>query len=168
MAYPAAMSTWFVLLAQLAVLAYAIVGGVFLAFSDFIMRALARTSPHGGVEAMQMINREVFRYVFIPTFLALVPLSALLLVSGVVWPGDGGGWLIAAAGAIYLLGAFAVTGWGNVPMNQKLDGMDPGSDGAQRYWRETYRPRWTALNTVRTLACLSSALLLQTALIWFR
>lgn len=69
------MSTLFILLIQCAILAYAFVGGVFLAFSDFIMRALAKTSGHGGVEAMQMINREVFRWVFMALFLSLVPVS---------------------------------------------------------------------------------------------
>ena len=48
-------------LLQFAVLAYALLGGVFLAFSDFIMRSLAHTSGMGGVEVMQVINREVFR-----------------------------------------------------------------------------------------------------------
>lgn len=54
------MSPFLFYFAHLAVLAYALVGGVFLAFSDFIMRALSVTSGHGGAEAMQAINREVF------------------------------------------------------------------------------------------------------------
>ena len=69
------MSTAFILLIQFAILADAFVGGVFLAFSDFIMHALAKTSCHGGVEAMQMISREVFRWVFMTLFLSLVPVS---------------------------------------------------------------------------------------------
>ena len=44
------METWHLLLTQFAVLAYATLAGVFLAFSDFIMRALTR-SP-GGAELM--------------------------------------------------------------------------------------------------------------------
>ena len=40
------MSTTFFILLQLSILAYALVAGVFLAFSDFIMRSLALT---GGV-----------------------------------------------------------------------------------------------------------------------
>jgi len=55
------MSSFFFVLTQFAILAYALVGGVFLAFSDFIMRSLSLTSGVGGVEAMQVINREVFR-----------------------------------------------------------------------------------------------------------
>ena len=36
---------------QFAIIAYALVGGVFLAFSDFIMRSLANTGGVGGVDA---------------------------------------------------------------------------------------------------------------------
>ncbi len=57
------------------ILAYAFIGGVFLAFSDFIMRSLAMTGGHGGIEAMQVINREVFRWVFMALFLGLAPVS---------------------------------------------------------------------------------------------
>ena len=50
------MSAIICILLQLSILAYAIVGGVFLAFSDFIMRSLAHTggtvSPvHGAFRA---------------------------------------------------------------------------------------------------------------------
>ena len=55
------MSTTIFLLIQFAILAYALVGGVFLAFSDFVMRPLALTGGAGGVEVMQSINREVLR-----------------------------------------------------------------------------------------------------------
>ncbi len=53
------MTTWMLLLGYFSALAYAVLGGVFLAFSDFIMRALSVTSGTGGVEAMNAINREV-------------------------------------------------------------------------------------------------------------
>jgi len=65
------MSILFVFLAQFSILADAILAGVFLAFSDFIMRSLAQTSGTGGIEAMQVINREVFRWVFMALFLGL-------------------------------------------------------------------------------------------------
>ena len=47
------MSTFMILFLHISVLAYALVAGVFLAFSDFIMRSLAITSGSGGVEAMR-------------------------------------------------------------------------------------------------------------------
>ncbi|GGH41355.1 Uncharacterized membrane protein [Cribrihabitans marinus] len=155
------MSPFLFYLIHLAVLAYALVGGVFLAFSDFIMRALAATSGHGGAEAMQAINREVFRWVFMTLFLGLAALSLALIVHAAVGPSRPGAMLIGMAGLVYLLGCFGVTIVCNVPMNETLARMDLSQDATRAYWTGTYLPRWTFWNTVRTIACgLSAALLL--------
>ncbi len=45
--------------AHLTVIAYALVGGVFLAFPDFIIQAPSLTGGRAGTEVMQVINREV-------------------------------------------------------------------------------------------------------------
>ena len=79
------MSTVIILLLQFSILAYALVAGVFLAFSDFIMRSLAITNGSGGVEAMQAINREVFRWIFMALFLGMAPVS--LAIAGYAWVG---------------------------------------------------------------------------------
>jgi len=155
------MPVWFLVLIQIAILAYAFVGGVFLAFSDFIMRSLANTGGVGGVEAMQAINREVFRWVFMTLFLGLVPVS-FIIVGYTVFHSDGPvGILMALAGLIYLIGCFSVTLFFNVPMNEALAGMEQSDSVTEHYWTQTYVPRWTFWNTVRTSACaVSSALLL--------
>lgn len=151
------MSDWILLFAQLAVLAYALVGGVLVAFSDFIMRALGKTSGAGGVEAMQSINREVFRWVFMTLFLGLAPVSLFFGAYGLVWAPGPQGAALALAGALYFFGCFALTIFGNVPMNNALAALDPASKEAEAYWRETYLPRWTFLNTLRSAACFAAA-----------
>ncbi|MEM9342158.1 MAG: anthrone oxygenase family protein [Pseudomonadota bacterium] len=151
------MPLWFLLLTQVAIIAYALVGGVFLAFSDFIMRSLRQTSGHGGVEAMQEINREVFRWVFMTLFLGMVPVSLLIAVYGVLYIGGQTGMLMMLAGLVYVLGCFGVTAACNVPLNNALAAMDKGDSATQDYWTGTYLPRWTRWNTVRTLACVASA-----------
>lgn len=160
------MSTFLYILMHCAVLAYALVGGVFLAFSDFIMRSLSLTSGNGGAEAMQVINREVFRWVFMVLFIGLAPVSLIVAAYGGVYIGGTPGALIMAAGLIYVIGCFGVTVFFNVPMNEALAGMDVSADSTLDYWTGTYLPRWTFWNTVRTIACgLSSALLLF-GLLW--
>lgn len=147
-----------------AVLAYALVGGVFLAFSDFIMRALSVTGGPGGAEAMQAINREVFRWVFMTLFLGLAAVSLTLIVcaaSGLAGPAET---LIGSAGMVYNLGCFGVTIFFNVPMNEALADMDLSQDATHAYWTATYLPRWTFWNTVRTIACGLSAALSLAAL----
>ena len=82
------MSLWFKLVEIFSSLAFGLLGGVFLAFSDFIMRSLAQVSGSGGVEAMQAINREVFRIVFMVLFIGMAPVSVLLTVHELIW-GEG-------------------------------------------------------------------------------
>ena len=154
------MPLWVPLLGHAAALAYAIVGGVFLAFSDFVMRALATTGGAGGVEAMQRINREVFRWIFMALFLGLAPVSALLAGYGALHAGAPGGAPVALAGLVYLVGCFGVTVAFNVPMNQALADMDPSAASTRAYWTGTYLPRWTFWNSIRTAACALSAGLL--------
>jgi uncharacterized membrane protein len=155
-----------VIMLQFAVLAYALVAGVFLAFSDFIMRSLAITGGTGGVEAMQAINREVFRWIFMTLFLGMAAGSvALALYAWFGVDGPARAPIIAAA-LVYLVGCFGVTVVFNVPMNEALAGMTSPSEATQRYWFETYVPRWTFWNSVRTGASAISAMLLLVGLLW--
>lgn len=160
------MSTAFILLTHFSILAYAFVGGVFLAFSDFIMRSLAMTGGHGGIEAMQMINKEVFRWVFMALFLGMAAVSVVIVAYSAIALTGPARTLIMLAGLIYLIGCFGVTVFFNVPMNEALAGMDMSGASTRDYWFETYVPRWTFWNSVRTMACAASAALLLFGLIW--
>ncbi|EAU42189.1 hypothetical protein FP2506_17189 [Fulvimarina pelagi HTCC2506] len=155
------MSTTFFVILQLSILAYALVAGVFLAFSDFIMRSLALTGGVGGVEAMQVINREVFRWKFMALFLGMAALS--VLIAGYAWVELSGatGTLIGLAAVVYFFGCFGVTVAFNVPMNQALAAMELSSEATRDYWLQCYVPSWTYWNSVRAgAAALSAALLL--------
>ncbi|MDI3337709.1 DUF1772 domain-containing protein [Defluviimonas aestuarii] len=160
------MSPVIFFLFQFAIVAYALVAGVFLAFSDFIMRSLALASGSGGVEAMQAINREVFRWVFMALFLGMAAIS--LVMAGYAWINLSGpsGLLILSAAVVYLIGCFGVTIMFNLPMNEALAGKDLSTEVTRDYWLQTYVPRWTFWNTVRTVASTVSAALLLVGLIW--
>jgi len=160
------MSVPIFLLLQLSILAYALIAGVFLAFSDFIMRSLALTGGVGGVEAMQAINREVFHWVFMALFLGMAAVS--VVIAGYAWVALNGpaGTLIGLAALVYLVGCFGVTVVFNVPMNEALAGMELSSEATRNYWLQTYVPRWTFWNSVRTGAAALSAALLLFGLLW--
>ena len=160
------MSTTIFLLMQFAIIAYALVGGVFLAFSDFIMRSLALTGGHGGVEAMQVINREVFRWVFMALFLGMAAVSLVVASYGAFGISGPAGTVIMMSGLVYLVGTFGVTVFFNVPMNEALAGMEMSSGATRDYWLQTYVPRWTFWNSVRTFASAASAALLLVGLLW--
>ena len=155
------MSIWFVFLAQFSILAYGILAGVFLAFSDFLMRSFAQTSGTGGIETMQVINREVFRWMFMVLFLGLVPVSLFLMVYALTSLDGTARTMIVLAGMVYLIGSFGLTIRFNVPMNEMLAGMETDHEITKVYWTEVYLPRWTFWNSVRTAACVASSILLM-------
>jgi len=151
------MMTWFVVALQFSSVALAIVGGVFLAFSDFLMRSLDRAGPVAGIGAMQAINREVIRSVFVSLLMLLAATSPLMMGYALFRLHGLSLVLTVAGGAIYLLGAFAVTVVFNIPKNNRLDRGAADDGDHQAYWRDVYLTRWTAWNHVRTAACLVAA-----------
>ena len=108
-----------------AALGCALIAGVFFAFSNFIMRALARLEPPVGVAAMQSINVVVINPLFMIALFGTGLIGAVLGVWAVV--GDVGGsapYLLAGA-ALYLVGTVGVTMAYNVPRNNALAELDP-------------------------------------------
>ncbi|AHM04534.1 hypothetical protein roselon_02194 [Roseibacterium elongatum DSM 19469] len=159
------MSMLLLAVMHIAAVAYAAIGGVFLAFSDFLMRSLSRSPGASGIETMQSINREVFRWVFMSLFLGMAPVSLLLgLVAAPRVEANAALPILLAAGA-YLVGCFGVTVAFNVPMNQALAAMTPPDDRALAYWADRYLPRWTFWNTVRTVACVFASTMMMLGLI---
>ena len=134
----------------------AVIGGVFSAFSEFVMAGLLRTAPTGGIEAMQHINRTVIRTQFVAGILSIALFSVLFAAySTTVFEGAALIALILAPG-IYLPTVFFMTMFGNVPMNNKLARLEHTSAEAEAYWDE-YGRDWTRLNHIRTLGSVATA-----------
>lgn len=160
------MSFWFLILCAFSVLAYAAIGGVFLAFSDFIMRSFNLVPNQAGLETMQVLNVEILRSVFIVMFMGLAAISAGILLYAWIWMPEGAArGLLMLAGLCYLVGVFAVTAMGNVPLNNRLAALQPSSAAALEFWEQTYMTRWVTLNSVRTAACFVASGLALSALI---
>jgi uncharacterized membrane protein len=133
-----------------------LVAGVFLTFSDFVMRSLGAAAPVAGIEAMQEINRKVYRSVFMVLLMGMVPVSLAIAAYAVAFSGASSSpWLLAGA-ALYVIGVFAVTASENVPMNKRLDAVDLADYAARGYWK-TYARNWTRWNHVRAAASLGAA-----------
>ena len=99
---------------MLACLATALMGGIFFAFSSFIMTALGRIPASEGIRAMQRINIDVFTWSFEWTFFGTPALCLALLVQALLgFADERAPWTIAGA-VIYLLGCLLVTGLGPV------------------------------------------------------
>jgi uncharacterized membrane protein len=140
------------------------VGGVFFAFSSFVMKGLARLQPSHGIAAMQSINVAVLNSWFLTPFLGTAVACILLIVAALLGWGDASPVLLLAGSALYLAGSMAVTIACNVPRNDALAAVDPDSaDGALRW--ERFIPGWTAWNTVRAVAALAAAAAFIVALV---
>lgn len=147
---------------QVSVIAYALVAGVFLAFSDFVMASLAKAEPSGAIQSMQIINQKVFRTVFMVLLLGMSAVSPVIVVYAISTDlGNAQNWIVAA-GAIYFVGTFIITLVFNVPMNNRLDRLHFASDDAATYWLH-YVPAWRFWNWVRAIAAALASICLLIA-----
>jgi uncharacterized membrane protein len=134
----------------------ALVGGVFFAFSTFVMQGLDRLRPGAAVASMQEINRTAVT----PAFMTLLFGTALLCLAAAIVAlaelGESGAGLRLAGAVAYLLGTIAVTMLFNVPRNDELEAADPAAADADAAWRR-YRSVWVRWNHVRTVASTAAA-----------
>jgi uncharacterized membrane protein len=145
------------LLTVIAAIGAAAAGGVFFTFSGFVLAALKRLPPAQGIAAMQSINvtavRAPLMTLLFGTALVAVAAGALSFRAGDPRTTA----LLVVAAALYLLGAVAVTGGFNVPLNDQLAALHPDAPQAAATWAD-YLRSWTAGNHVRAGACLLSAI----------
>src|SRR5690348_4654744 len=129
-----------------------LLGGVFFAFSAFVMSGLRRLPDSGGAAAMRSINVTAQRP---PLMIALFGVSALCVAIAVRalagWSRPGAGWLLAGA-ALTVIGALGITAVINVPLNNRLDA------GTITWSR--YLAAWDPANHARTILCLAGCAVL--------
>ena len=139
-----------------AALGSGLIAGVFLAFSSFVMQALARRPAAEGIAVMQAINVTVINPVFLGIFLGSAVLSVGLIAATLFNATPSAA--IISGSLLYLIGTFGVTIAGNVPHNTRLARMDAASPVAAAYWLDYVRlwQRWNHLRTVMaTLASMA-------------
>jgi len=132
-----------------------LMAGLFFTFSVFMMRSLDRLPPSQGIAAMQSINTTIVTPLFLLVFVGTTVACAVLGgVAAFAVDGPARVWLIVGC-LLYLVGCFLLTGAFHIPRNDKLDGFDPTTAEAARYWA-TYVREWTLGNHVRTLSCIGA------------
>jgi uncharacterized membrane protein len=154
------MESWIVILLWFCALGCGIIGGLFFAFSTFIMTALERIGQSAGVAAMNAINLVILRSLFMPVFLGTTIASLVLTVIGLMRWGAPGALAMAAGGAVYVVGMFVCTTAFNVPLNNALTRNPDSTELWTRYLRD-----WTLWNHVRTIASVIASALFICALI---
>lgn len=149
-----------------AALSAAAAAGMMYVFSTFVMRGLDRTGPVAAITAMRGINAAAnTNAAFLIAYFGAAVLSVVTGVMAVLRLGEPGSvWALVGA-AFGVLGA-VVTVVCNVPLNNRLDSVDPAglsASEAARYW-QSYLSTWTAWNHVRASSGVVAAVLLAIAL----
>jgi uncharacterized membrane protein len=134
-----------------AALGAGLVAGIFFAFSAFIMSALKRLPPEGGISAMQSINVAVLNPAFFFVFFGTAVAALVLAIASFAGWSPSRSLYLFAGSLLYLAGTIVVTMAFNVPLNNTLTGAR-SAEGAS-VW-STYLSAWTAWNHVRTIAAL--------------
>jgi uncharacterized membrane protein len=146
-----------------AALGCGLIGGVFFAFSTFVMKALGRLSPAEGIAAMQSINIAVINPLFLGVFLGTGVACIFVIISSFLrWHIPGAIYAIVGS-LLYLVGTLVVTFVFNIPRNNALASVTPTAPASANLWAD-YLVSWTAWNHVRTAAALVAAAALIIAL----
>jgi uncharacterized membrane protein len=128
-----------------------IVGGVFFAFSSFVMPGLARMPAAGGIAAMNSINVTAVTPLFMTALFGTALVCIAVAISAMMgWSQSGSLWLVAGS-LVYLIGIVVVTMVFNVPLNDALAAVDPASSEGANLWSR-YLNEWVMWNHVRTIS----------------
>ncbi len=135
--------------------------GVFFTFQVSITPALARVDDEAYVSTFQSINRAILNPWFLSTFI-----GAPLLIAGAMalyWREDRPVALAIAVGLALQVATVAITGRGNVPLNEQLDQVGPVSGVAATAARAAFEAPWNRLNAIRTVTSVASFVVLGVA-----
>jgi uncharacterized membrane protein len=137
-------------------MATGLLAGVFLSFSDFVMKSLLASKPAAGTEAMQIINRKVYNSIFMVLLIVMIPISFGLAVFAYFFAAGPLATVLIISGLLYFFGVFVVSIVGNIPMNHALEALPQGGVAAQAYW-PAYVKRWMLWNHLRWITELETS-----------
>ena len=157
------MGTTVEVLTIVALLGSALVAGIFFAFSSFVLPALARMPADRAMAAMQSINITAVRPAFMSALFGTALIAVALMVIGLRCHGTGYRVPLLVGGLLYLVGVIGLTMFWHVPLNDELAVLDPSLPGSASVWGR-YLSQWGAVNQLRWIAPLGSAVAFQVAL----
>ena len=138
----------------LALTSAALIAGLYYGYSCSVNPGLGKLPDAEYISAMQSINNAILNPVFFFSFmgtLVLLPLASYLNYNPMQ---PARFYLLVAAAALYLVGSFGVTLFGNVPLNDALAAFDLKSATATEIHtaRLSFEPKWNNLHQIRTVA----------------
>ena len=142
-----------------------LMAGLFYSYSCSVVTGLGKLSNTEYLLAMQSINRAIQNPVFFVGFFGSLILLPVCTYMNYIAPASTHFRLLLGATVIYIIGAFAVTVFGNIPLNNTLDKFDliNQSKEAIALQRNLFESRWNNLNIIRMISSLISFILLVIA-----
>ncbi|HTE28206.1 anthrone oxygenase family protein [Flavitalea sp.] len=139
-------------------IATALIAGLFYSWACGIVQGLGKLKDKDYLQAMQSINREIQRPLFLVFFVGTV-----LLLPVTTWLSYRAeqqstfSWLLMAS-ILYIAGVFGVTIAGNVPLNNMLDRvkLTDSSPESITNLRAAFESKWNFLNRVRTICAVAA------------
>lgn len=138
----------------------ALSAGFFFAWSVSVILGTKKVGDLTYLETMQNINREILNPLFFAVFFG--SLITLIINSVLQYNDKTVFWLVLSATVVYLIGTFGVTAFGNVPLNNQLDGLkiDQLRISELRDFRTYYETKWNHYHNIRTVSNLIAFILL--------
>ena len=140
----------------LAILFTGLMAGIFFTWSNAVKPGIGKLSDIEYLRAFQSMNKVIlnntFKLIFIGAVLAtaLVPFFYFHLYPSNIF------WLLVSAFIVYWVGAFGITVFGNIPLNEILDKttLETLSFEELKSHRTSIELRWNNLNLLRTISSL--------------
>ena len=142
---------------EVAIISFGFIGGVYFAFSFFVMHSLNKHNPSEAIKIMNSINQVILKSPFIILFFFSSFIALVLFIDNLISKtliSDQG-----FASLIFLVGMFLCTALKNVPLNRKLNDFHDSKNDPEAEWMYYYK-HWLKWNHVRTASCFISMLLL--------
>lgn len=143
------------ILRWLALLGSAIMAGLFFAFSVFVLQSFTLLLPSQAISAMQSINTNITKPLFILVFVGTAIVSMLLGMSSVTRLDERSAVYALIGCVLFLLGTIVVTVAVNIPLNNQLDQLDPNAAISAADWQR-FVDSWLPWNHSRTILNLAA------------
>ena len=151
-----------IIILAFAILSTGLMAGIFFTWSNAVKPGIGKLGDIEYLKALQSMNRVILNNSFKIIFgcaiitVTLVPIFYLDLYPKKIF------WLFIFTLVIYWIGAFGVTVFGNIPLNEKLDKTNVESISTQKIkvLRRSIEFKWNNLNLIRTISSFITFILL--------
>lgn len=152
---------------MLAVLFTGLMAGIFLTWTNAVTPGIGRLDDKAYLSALQSMNRVIINPLFYVVF--IVPIISMPISTAINFGSKGiyDFKLLLAATLIYWTGAFFVTIFGNIPLNEILEHtpLEKLSVEELSVLRDKIEIKWNDFNLIRTIFSFISFALLILSLI---